>query len=170
VIEEPALNEPNVAFRAAAVNPMRQVPSLVLPSGEIMTESSAILAYLADHHPAAGLSPSLEDPARPQFLRWMAYVSAAIYSLYWIRDDLSGLAADKTHEAVIGERTAERIVYCWRLMDEQVAPGRYILGDDMTVLDIYVAAVSRWGPQRRCFYEVGFEIGEGGGAWTPLRG
>ena len=39
-------------------------------------------------------------------------------------------------------------------MDAQVRPGRYILGDELTVLDLYVAVVSRFRPRRRRFYEV----------------
>ena len=45
------------------VNPLRQVPALVLPSGEVMTESAAILIYLADLHSEAGMAPM---PQRPQ--------------------------------------------------------------------------------------------------------
>jgi GST-like protein len=52
-----------------------------------MTESAAILIYLADSHPAANLSPPLDDPRRPAFLRWMSYVSAQIYALIWVTDD-----------------------------------------------------------------------------------
>ncbi len=136
-----------------AVNPMRQAPALILPDGELMTESTAILIWLADSHPAARLSPGLDDPGRPQFLRWMSFVSSQIYALYWIRDDLSRLAADKAHEEVIARRTLERIRACWRAMNAQVRPGRYLLGDDLTVLDLYVAVVSRWGPRRKPFYE-----------------
>jgi GST-like protein len=58
------------------------------------------------------------------------------------------------------QRTAERIADCWRMMDEQVTPGRYILGDELSVLDIYVAVVSRWTPRRRRFYEVAPKMGE----------
>jgi GST-like protein len=152
VIEEPALNDPTREMRAVAVNPLRQVPALILPSGEVMTESAAILIYLADLHPQARLSPAVAAAERPRFLRWMAYVSAAIYSLYWIRDDLSRLAADPAHEVILGERTAERIAHCWRLMDQQVTPGRYLLGDDLSVLDLYVTVISRWGPRRVRFY------------------
>ena len=38
------------------VNPMSQLPALILPSGELMTESSAILIWLADDHPEARFS------------------------------------------------------------------------------------------------------------------
>jgi GST-like protein len=46
----------------AALNPMRQVPALVLPSGELMTESEAMLIWLADAHPQGRLSPPSTRP------------------------------------------------------------------------------------------------------------
>src|SRR5436305_13842232 len=92
-----------LADEVGRVNPMRQVPALILPSGELMTESAAILIWLADGHPQSRLSPGLDDPRRAQFLRWMTFVPAAIYS---VRDDPSRLAADKAHEEVIQQRTA----------------------------------------------------------------
>jgi GST-like protein len=136
-----------------AGNPMQQVPVLVLPSGALMTESAAILIHLADSHPAARLAPTPDDPRRPAFLRWMIDVSAQIYALLWARDDPGRLAADAAHKPVILERTAARIAYCWRMMDAQVSPGRYILGDDLSVLDLYVSVVSCWGPRRARFYQ-----------------
>ena len=135
------------------LNPMGQVPALVLPSGELMTESAAILIWLADSHPEAALAPTMASNARPAFLRWMSFVSAAIYALYWVRDDPSRLAPP-ADAAAVKARTADRIVDCWRMMDAQVDPGRYILGDALSVLDIYVAVISRWGPRRRRFYDV----------------
>ena len=138
--------------KVAGVNPMRQIPALVLPSGEVMTESAAILMWLAETYPEARLAPAVGDPRRAGYLRWMTFIPASIYSLYWIRDDPSRLAEDKAAEAVILERSAERIAECWRLMDAQVTPGPYILGEDLTVLDLYVAVVSRWTPRRPRFY------------------
>jgi GST-like protein len=137
----------------AQVNPMEQLPALVLPNGEVMTESAAILIYLADSHPSSRLSPAMDDPRRAAFLRWMTFVSAQIYALVWVRDDPRRLAADEAHKAVILERTAERRAYCWRMMDAQVSTGRYLLGEDLSVLDLYVTVVSRWGPGRPRFYQ-----------------
>lgn len=135
------------------INPLRQVPALRLPSGELMTESAAILLHLGETHPEAGLAPPPGDPRRPAFLRWMIYVPAAIYSMYWVRDVPSRLAADAAAEAVILDRTAERIAECWSRMDAQVSPGDFILGEQMTLLDLYVAVVSRWTPGRPRFYD-----------------
>jgi len=160
VVERAPYDKPADAEALAGLNPMRQVPALVLPSGELMTESAAILIWLADAHPQGRLSPAAHAPERPAFLRWMAYVAAQIYALYWVRDDPSRLAVDKPHEAVIKARTAERIAHCWAQMEPQVSPGRYLLGDEISVLDLYVTVVSRWGPRRRRFYEVAPRMGE----------
>ena len=122
VIERVVWEDQGAADEMAKINPLRQVPALVLPSGELMTESAAILIWLADTHPGSGLSPALDSPLRPRFLRWMSYISAQIYALYWVRDDPSRLAADKAHEAVIKERTVARIAYCWEMMEAQAEP------------------------------------------------
>lgn len=145
----------------ARLNPLRQVPALILPSGELLTESAAILIHLAEAHPQARLGPPAGSRLRPRFLRWMSYISAQIYALYWIRDDITRLAAEAAHEPVLRERTAERIRHCWAMMEAQLEPeGRFLLGEDVSVLDLYMAVVSRWGPRRRGFYEAAPRLGE----------
>jgi GST-like protein len=140
--------------RVAPTNPMRQIPTLVLPDGEVMTESAAILIYLADLHPEARLVPALDDPRRRQFLRWMLYVSSAIYSLHWIKPDVKRIGAPESAREAVVEAVHERIAFCWANMDRQLTPGRYLLGDELTVLDLYVGVVSRFGPWRERFAEV----------------
>jgi GST-like protein len=151
----------NVAHNPAVfdVNPLGQVPALVLPSGQIMTESAAILIFLADQHPEAQLAPAQADKNRPAFLRWMAYVSAAIYSLAWIRGNPMRLVDDDRQVPVIEDRIAERRAQCWRHMNDQIEPRTFLLGDELSVLDIYVAIVSRWSPRRTRFYHEAPKIG-----------
>lgn len=137
--------------RVAPANPMRQVPTLVLPDGEVMTESAAILIYLADLHPDARLAPAANDPRRRQFLRWMLYVSSAIYALHWIKPDVKRIGAPESARDAVVDAMHDRIAFCWATMDAQLSPGRYLLGDDLTVLDLYVAVISRFGPWRERF-------------------
>jgi GST-like protein len=153
-------HDPASGDQVLAANPMRQVPTLVLPSGEVMTESAAILIGLADLHPESRLAPAVGDPKRAQFLRWMLFVSSAIYSLYWVKDDPSRLVPDPKGHAALESRVLDRIADCWGIMDSQVDPGRYILGDELTVLDLYVAVVTRFRPRRKRFYEVAPKMGE----------
>lgn len=135
------------------VNPQRQVPVLVLPSGEVMTESAAMLLWLGDRYPEAGLAPPVTAPARARYLRWMAYVSAAIYAMLWVREDPTRLAADAAAQAVVLQRSAERIAECWRMMDAQMPDNTpYLLGDRLSMLDLYVTVASRWTPRRARFY------------------
>lgn len=139
--------------RVASINPLRQVPALVLPSGEVMTESAAILIWLGDHHPEAGLCPPPNDPLRARYLRWMVYLPAAIYSMFWLHDEPTRLASDVSAQGEILERSAERIAHCWHLMDTQIdPPAPYLLGERVSMLDLYVTVLSRWTPLRARFY------------------
>jgi GST-like protein len=161
VIEAPTWEGEAEQAKVAIVNPLRQIPALVTPAGETITESAAILIWLADNHPQAGLAPTLDSPLRAQFLRWMVFVPASIYSMFWVRDEPSRLGgSDPEVQAAIKAATAERILDCWAMMESQLSPGRYLLGDQMTVLDLYVAVVSRWGPRRFRFYEVAPRMAE----------
>jgi GST-like protein len=138
--------------RVGERNAMRQIPTMILPGGEMLTESAAILVHLADSRPAAGLSPGLDDPSRGQFLRWMFFVSSAIYSLHWIKPDVSRIGAPQGARENVVDAVHERIAYCWRTMDQQIEPATYLLGDTLSVLDLYVAVISRFGPWRERFY------------------
>ena len=137
-----------------------QVPVLELPGGEIITESAAILIWLADAFPAARLSPPIDSPLRPAFLRWMAFVSSSIYALYWVRDVPGRVVDGEAARAQVKARLMERVVHNWALMDRSITPGAWLLGDDLTVLDLYVTVVSRWTPRQPLHQNIAPRIGE----------
>ena len=139
--------------RLLSVNPLKQTPVLVTPDGRTLTESGAILIWLGDLHPDRGLAPAADAPERADYLRWMAYIPAQIYPMYLLKDHphrwVSGDAAgDELKGRAVGQiRTA------WRAMEAQVEPGPFILGERMSLLDLYVTIVSRWTPRRAWFAE-----------------
>ncbi len=154
IVEGATWHEESARERVAPQNPMRQVPTLILGGGEVMTESAAILIYLADASPQARLAPAAPERLRRQFLRWMIYVSSAIYALHWIKPDVRRIGAPQDFRESVVNAVHDRIAFCWSNMDAQLDPGNYLLGDELTVLDLYVTVVSRFGPWRKRFYEV----------------
>ncbi|WP_426321216.1 glutathione S-transferase family protein [Pseudoduganella sp. R-43] len=153
VIEGETWSSAAARKRVGGQNALRQVPTLVLPSGETLTESAAILLWLADAHPGARLAPGPHDPLRAQFLRWMFFVSSAIYSLHWIKPDVSRIGAPQSARDDVVDSIHERIAFCWRTMDAQLRPSKYLLGDTLSVLDLFVAVISRFDPWRERFYQ-----------------
>ena len=55
------------------LNPNGKVPALLLPDHSFMTESAAMVIYLADLYSEAGLAPAINSPSRAQYLRWLLY-------------------------------------------------------------------------------------------------
>ena len=81
--------------------------------------------------------------------------------MYWVRDDPSRLGGDDpAAQSTIKARTAERIAACWERMESQIAPGQFLLGEELTVLDLYVAVASRWTPHRSRFHQVAPRMGQ----------
>jgi glutathione S-transferase len=71
----------------APVNPLAQVPTLVLPNGQILTESAAITLYLADMTGHDELVPPPGSVGRPDFLRWLIFLVANVYPTYTYADE-----------------------------------------------------------------------------------
>lgn len=84
----------------------------------------------------------------------VVYVSSAIYALHWIKPDVRRIGAPESARDAVVDAVHERIALCWQQMDRQLTPGRYLLGDELSVLDLYVAVVSRFGPWRERFCAV----------------
>ncbi|MEP7154233.1 MAG: glutathione S-transferase family protein [Betaproteobacteria bacterium] len=152
VVEGATWHDERARNTVAPLNAMRQIPTLVFPGGEVMTESAAILIHLADSHPESKLSPAIDDSTRAQFLRWMFHVSSAIYALHWIKPDVARIGAPAASRDAVIAAVHDRIEFCWRNMDAQLQPGNYLLGNTLTVLDLYVTVVSRFGPWRKRFH------------------
>lgn len=162
IVEAPTFDpaQQTLGDRILAVNPLRQAPALVTPDGAVMTESAAILTWLAEQHPDARLAPPPGHPDRAAFLRWMSFVSSAIYAHYWLKDEPFRLVSDPALHPEVDARIQDRISACWAVMEAATAAGPYILGESLGVLDLYVAVVSRFRPRRQRFYAVAPRLGE----------
>jgi len=62
--------------------------------------------------------------------------------------------------AQVKARLDERILRGWAMMEAEIKPGTWLLGEEITVLDLYVTVVSRWTPRRRLHGEIAPSIAE----------
>jgi len=137
--------------RLQALNPLVQVPTLLLPDGTVMTESAAIALRLAELAPQAGLAPTADSPDRAAFLRWLLFLVAAVYPTFTFGDFperyLADPAAQKEFRGNV-DALAQRL---WRQVEGAAAADPWFLPGGFSALDIYVTVMTRWRPRRPWF-------------------
>jgi glutathione S-transferase len=129
------------------VNPAGQVPALRLPDGSVITESAAICIYLGDIHPETGLAPPVDSPERPAYLRWLLYMSSALYPadlrLYYPQRYCSGPAGVET---AIAETARRQLHEGLALIDRSLADGQWLAGGRPSAADLYLLMIVHWYP------------------------
>lgn len=129
------------AFRA--LNPLGQVPALVLPGGTVLTESAAIMIYLADAHADAGLGPRQGEVGRAPYLRWLVFLATNLYISFrhvYHADSYAPLAQGEA----VSQMARQSVLRDFRLVEAALDPGPYILDDRFSAADIYLAMFPDW--------------------------
>lgn len=135
------------------VNPLKQIPTLVLPDDGVLTESAAILIHLGLAFPASALLPA--DPARrAQTLRGLVYIAANCYSAIgmidypqrWCED------ADEAMAERIRNGARRQLHLNWETFADifgGITAGQPFFGGTAPgALDLLAAVVSRWSGTR----------------------
>lgn len=136
--------------RLLAVNPLGQVPALVLPDGRVLTESLAMLHFVNDLAPQAGLVPGPGEPTRDAFFRWAVFLVAAVYPTFTYGDDPRKWVEDEAGAKQLRASTDRHREALYRQM-EAVAGEPWFLGPRMSAIDLYLLAMTRWRPGRDWF-------------------
>ena len=137
--------------RLRALNPLLQVPTLLLPDGSAMTESAAMVLHVADRAPAAGLAPAADDAARPAFLRWLTFLVASLYPTFTFGDDPSRWVGDAAARDQLRRSTDEYRQAMWQQLEAALDPAPWCLGATLSALDLYVGVMTHWRPRREWF-------------------
>jgi len=130
------------SFRAT--NPWRQVPTLVLPDGSTLTETAAILIHIAACFPDKGLAPPPGTPEHAAFLRWMVFTNVNIYEAVLRRSYPSRYTTDPDSIESTQEAAIARMGDALTVLENAINPGPFLLGETMSVADIYVAMLFVW--------------------------
>jgi glutathione S-transferase len=119
------------------INPKGQVPTLELDDGQILTEGPAIVQYLADRKPEAGLLPAAGSMDRYHVQEWLNHITSELHKSY---TPLFNRDAPEDYKKIARANLAKR----YRRIDEQLKGKAYLMGDRFTVADAYLFTVTSW--------------------------
>jgi len=132
------------------VNPLAQIPTLVLEDGSILTESAAILIHLGLAHPASDLLAS-ESLRRAQQIRGLVYIAANCYAGIGILDypDRWYPDPDAAVKHAMQQRGRARLHELWGIFADQFPATPWLSGERLGALDVLAATVSMWSGARK---------------------
>ena len=152
-IVETATWEQNDAYaELLAVNPLGQIPTLVLDDGTALSESAAILIHLGTVHDDSTLLPR-DLSARAQAVRGLVYIAANCYAAISIIDYPERWCAEADADEAVKERiragTRARLHRHWELFADVFSGTPCLGGSDLSALDLLAAVVSKWSGARQ---------------------
>jgi GST-like protein len=134
------------------INPLGQIPTLVLEDGSAVSESAAILIHLGSAYPASRLLPA-DASARAQAVRGLVFIAANCYAAISIIDFPERWCKDAEGDEAVQERiragTRARLHRHWEMFADVFPARPYLGGEHPGALDLFAAVVSKWSGSRK---------------------
>ena len=118
------------------VNPKGYVPALELDNGQVLTEGPAIVQYLADQKPDAGLAPKNGTLERYKLQEWLNFITSEIHKSF---SPLFRPTTPDEYKKIAKENLAGR--FNW--LDKELGGREYLTGK-FSVADAYLFTVLSW--------------------------
>lgn len=126
-----------------ALNPKGRVPALVLKDGQILTETGALLDYIAACAPEAGLIPNApEDAAHMRSVMYYLASTAHVAHAHKMRG--SRWADHPDSHADMTAKIPETMTACAAFMETECLRGDYVCGAEFSLADAYLFVVCNW--------------------------
>jgi GST-like protein len=142
-------SDPDDRRTLSALNPLLQLPTVIVPDGTVMTESGAIALYIAEQAPQAKLAPLPGDKLRAAYLRWHIFLVATVYPSHIIDDHPERWGSEAQRDDIVARGLAYR-QELWSVV-ERNAGAPWFLGETFSSIDIFIAIMTRWAPRRGWF-------------------
>lgn len=127
----------------AAVNPKGRVPALKTPQG-VLTETPAILAYIAQSHPEARLAP-LDDPfAFAGMQAFNSYLCSTVHVAHAHKFRGARWASEQSSLDDMARNVPRTMTACFELIENSFLKGPWVMGAAYTVADPYLFTVASW--------------------------
>lgn len=126
-----------------AINPKARVPALVTGSG-ILTETPAILAFIAQSFPRAGLAPSDDPFLFAQVQAFNSYLCSTLHVAHAHRMRGHRWADDPSAIAAMQRKVPESVGSCYQLIEEKMLRSPWVMGETYTICDPYLFTMAQW--------------------------
>ena len=125
-----------------AINPKARVPALVTPHG-VLTETPAILGFVAQSFPAAALAPT-EPYAFARAQAFNSYLCSTVHVAHAHRVRGSRWTDDAAAVEALKQKVPHNMADCFTLIERDMLAGPWVLGAAYSVCDAYLFTISRW--------------------------
>ena len=127
-----------------AINPKGRVPALVTPEG-VLSETSALLLYVAQTHPAAQLAP-LDDPFRLAHMQeFNSYLASTVHVSHAHRPRASRWADDEAAQKAMQAKVPQNMRDGFTVIEQHYLGDKpWVMGEQYTVADSYLFTMAGW--------------------------
>lgn len=136
-----AEEQKSAAFRA--INAKARVPALVTPRG-VLTETPAMLAFVAQSFPAAGLLPLDDAFAFARAQEFNAYLCATLHVAHAHRMRGTRWTDDPAAIEALRRFVPQSVAACFEMIEAHMLAGPYVLGDAYSLCDTYLFTIAQW--------------------------
>lgn len=126
-----------------ALNPKGRVPALVTPRGTL-TETPAILAFVAQSFPEKRLAPLYDPFAFAQVQAFNSYLCSTLHVAHAHKLRGSRWADDPAAIEAMKKKVPETVGACFDLIEQGMPRGPWVMGETYSIADAYLFAVSQW--------------------------
>lgn len=125
------------------INPKGRVPALVTERG-VLTETPAILAFIAQSFPQAKLAPLADPFAFAQVQAFNSYLCATVHVAHAHKHRGHRWADDPAALEAMRKKVPQSVGECFELIEREMFRGPWVMGEDYGICDIYLYTVARW--------------------------
>jgi glutathione S-transferase len=126
-----------------AINPKGRVPSLITERG-VLTETPAILVFIAQSHPDACLAPLDDAFALAQVQAFNSYLCSTVHVAHSHRMRGTRWADDPAAIAAMQRKVPQSVGECFELIEREMLKGPWVMGDAYSICDMYLFTLSQW--------------------------
>ena len=126
------------------INPWGQVPVLILPRRHFHDRDGGDLDPSRRLSPREKLAPPPGTSAHGVFMRWMVFLATNIYEAEIRVGYPERFTTDPASAPAISEAATARMTAGLRLIEDNLEPGAFLLGEAMTLVDVYLAMLLAW--------------------------